>query len=131
MKEVLCLATGKTYELILDTGITAHPTTPPYPKEHTEYLVPIKKGGTLECLYDVIETIDCYPEDIYGYKDMLSAENYSNLCRYHEKRKSTFGYSKKNIKYRFYILKLRALIKNGFTKKGIQVSVRIDLADVI
>ena len=131
MKEVLCLATGKTYELILNTNITAHPASVPYPKGDTSYLIPIKKGGVLEYLYDVVNIIECYPEDIYNYKDMLSAENYRNLRRYHETRKETFGYSKESTKYRFYVLKLYSRIEKECVKKGVQVSVRIDLSDVI
>lgn len=131
MKEVLCLATGKTYDLILNTSITAHPTSVPYPKGDTSYLIPIKKGGVLEYLYDVVTVIECYPEDVYDYKAMLSVENYSNLCRYHEERKETFGYSKEATKYRFYILKLNRKIEKEYIKKGVQVSARIDLSDVI
>lgn len=130
MKEVLCLATGKTYDLIWRTGITAHPTTPPYPKERAEYLVPIKKGGILEYLYDVVEIIDCYPEDVYEYQDALTAEYYDRLCRYHEERSATFGYSKTGIKYRFYVLKLHNPIKKNCVRKGIQVSTRLDLAEL-
>ena len=131
MKEVLCLATGKTYELILSTNITAHPSSVPYPKGDTSYLIPIRKGGALECLYDVVDVIECYPDEIYNYRDMLSAENYSNLCRYHEERRETFGYSKETTKYRFYILKLNRKIEKECVKKGVQVSVRINLSDVI
>lgn len=105
MKEVLCLATGKTYEIILSTAITAHPLGAPYPKGDTSYLIPIKRGGVLEYLYDVVEIVECYPDEIYTYSAVMSEENYANLCRYHEIRKATFGYSKEATKYRFYIIK--------------------------
>ena len=130
MKNVICLATGKTYDLILDTCVTAHPACAPYPKMIPEYLVPIKKGGCLEHLFRVIEIIECFPEDIYDYSSTLSNGNYDNLCRYHEIRNQTFGYGKSDTKYRFYILKYEEAIKPPCIKKGIQVSVSVELSDI-
>lgn len=53
MKEVICLAVGKTYDMVINAKITAHPDIAPYPRDSYSYLIPIKKGGTLEYLYDI------------------------------------------------------------------------------
>lgn len=58
MNDVICLAVGQTYELVVSTMITAYPNVAPYPRSDFEYLIPIKKGGTLEYLYNV--TIPAY-----------------------------------------------------------------------
>ena len=127
---VLCLAAGNTYDLILQTGITAHPAVAPYPKKNPPYITPIKKGGILEFLYKVTRIIECYPDDIRFYKDNLNTTEYERLTTYHEIRKQTFGYSKKNEKYKFYILENPKAIKQPYIRKGIQISVFINLSDI-
>ena len=130
MKDVLCLATGKSYNIVLETCVTAHPACPPYPRWTPIYVIPIKKGGYLEHLYRVVEIIECFPDDIYKCDHHLSAERFNNLCQYHEKRSKSFGYGKANTKYRFYILKHEEIIKQPCMKKGIQVSAKIKLSEL-
>ena len=86
---VLCLAAGNTYDLILQTGITAHPAVAPYPKKNPPYITPIKKGGILEFLYKVTRIIECYPDDIRFYKANLNTTEYERLTTYHEIRNLT------------------------------------------
>ena len=130
MKNVICLAVGHTYDIVVDTGITAHPDIAPYPRNDFKYLIPIKKGGSLEYLYKIKQKISCLPNDVYQYENLLSPSDYAALIQYHELRKSTFGYGKADTNYIFYILGDERLIKQPFEKKGIQVSVGIDLKDV-
>lgn len=130
MKEVICLAVGKTYEMVLNTKVTAHPNVAPYPCSEFKYIIPIKKGGTLEYLYNVKKRISCLPNDIYKYKDSLIEKEYISLVQYHEQRKNTFGYRETNTEYVFYILGEPLVIKQPFEKKGIQVSVILDLEDI-
>lgn len=129
-KEVLCLATGSTYEIVLKTQVTAHPAVAPYPSGNTKYLIPIKKGGTLEYMYVVSNQIECLPQEIYEYAQLLSKEEADKLIQYHELRNSSFGYGRKETKYKFYFLSNPVVIKQPFEKKGIQVSVRLDVSDV-
>lgn len=130
MKEVLCLATGNSYDMVTGNNVTAHPAQRPYPRFEPEYLIPIKKGGVLEYLYNVEDIIECLPEDIYTYADKLAPEQYNNLVSYHRARSTSYGYAKKETKYRFYLLKKIAPIQQPCLRKGIQVSVRMDLADI-
>ncbi len=130
MKDVICLAVGQTYDMVLDTKITAHPDVAPYPRDDYNYLIPIKKGGTLEFLYNVKQKISCLPEEVYKYKGVLSAKDYKSLIEYHERRRDSFGYGKEETNYVFYILGESMLIEQPFEKKGIQVSFKMDIEDV-
>ena len=129
-EEVLCIAAGQTYDIVIRTGITAHPAVAPYPRLEPTYLAPIKKGGSIEYLYLVKNIIECLPEDVYIYKNQLAENDYRALISYHESRRDTFGYSRNETKYRFYVLGTKEILKKPYIKKGIQVSVRIDLADI-
>ena len=130
MKDVLCLATGRTYEMVVCTQVTAHPAVAPYPRFGAKYVVPIKKGGVLEYLYHVEDIIECLPKDVYNYEDKLTKTQFKRLISYHETRQISYGYAKAATPYRFYLLKEMGQIQQPCIRKGIQVSVRIDLADV-
>lgn len=130
MKDVMCLAVGQTYDIVTSTKITAHPDVAPYPRAKLNYLIPIKKGGTLEYLYDVKRQISCMPNDVYEYRDKLNPDEYTSLIEYHELRKNSFGYGKADTNYTFYFLGKEQLIEQPFEKKGIQVSIRLDLEDI-
>ena len=125
MKTVLCLATGETYDLVLNTGVTAHPLTRPYPSSIPEYVIPIKKGGKLEYLFQVKEIIDCYPDEICSSN--LRAKN---LVIYHENRKDAFGYGQPNAIYRFYILNESPIHLKEVSRKGIRVAAWMSLNDL-
>lgn len=81
MNDVICLAVGQTYELVVSTMITAHPNVAPYPRSDFEYLIPINKGGTLEYLYSVKKRISCMPNDVYKYEHSLSRKEYVSLIQ--------------------------------------------------
>ena len=88
MREVLCLATGNTYEMVLNTCVTAHPAVAPYPRIEPQYVVPIKKGGLLEFLYLVEDIIECLPGDVYHYKEKLTDAWFNpeyNSCSFGER----------------------------------------------
>lgn len=84
MKNVLCLATGKTYDIVVGTKVTAYPAVVPYPRFEPDYRIPIKKGGQLEHLYQVENIIECLPEDLEKYRNRLTFEQYRSLTAYHK-----------------------------------------------
>ncbi|MDO4379314.1 MAG: hypothetical protein Q4D20_00405 [Clostridia bacterium] len=126
MNDVLCLATGDTYDLVLKTKITAHPTTRAYPVADTLYLVPIRKGGVMEYLFFISDTLICEPDNIYSYANVLDETKYKRLVAYHEERRATFGYGK-SAPYKFYFLELKAVIPQPCIKKYVRVSAKINL----
>ena len=130
LNDVICLATGKTYEIVKETFVTAHPSCAPYPRFMPEYMIPIKKGGVVEYLYSVSEIIECLPEEIYLFKDKLNENQFKKLVLYHELRKNSFGYGKASEKYRFYICERYADIYPEFRIKGIQVSKKMKLEEI-
>lgn len=130
MNDVICLAVGQTYELVVSTMITAHPNVAPYPRSDFEYLIPINKGGTLEYLYSVKKRISCMPNDVYKYEHSLSRKEYVSLIQYHEQRKDSFGYGKTDTEYVFYILGEPKMIAQPFERKGIQVAVKLDIENI-
>lgn len=127
-RDVICLATGSTYDIVLDTAVTAHPARSPYPKPDYSYLIPIRKGGYLERLYDVCNYVECKPGDVEKQKAILPDDQYERLLRYHTLRSRSFGYGDDEEPYRYYILHERAAIKQPFQRRNIQVSTRIELS---
>ncbi len=131
MEDVICLAVPQTYEIVVNTKITAHPNGQGYPQDNFNYLIPIKKGGTLEYLYKVKKQFKCLPNDVYKYKYSLNNTEYSALIEYHEARKKSFGYKDKdNTEHTFYILGESFSIEQPFEKKWIQTSVKLNLNDI-
>ena len=129
-KEVICLAAGDTYGVVMDTAVTAHPARAPYPRTEYSYLVPIRRGGYLERLYDVLNIVECLPDDVEKQKSNISAEQYERLLRYHLIRSKTFGYGDGKQPYRFYILREHAVIRQPFQRRNIQISVKMKLEDI-
>ena len=128
-KNVIAVATGNTYELVNKYSIHAHPAVSPY-STGREYLIPIKRGGTLEYIYKVVSVIECLPEDVEKYKSSLSEQQYNNLCGYTNDRINTYGFNRKNTKYRFFILEKYGDIEQPFIRKNIQLSVFYNLDEV-
>lgn len=129
-KEVLCLAVGQTYDLVRETLVTAHPAEAPYPRWQPGYVVPIKKGGALEVIYRVSKIIECLPEEAVGLSDYLDEAASANLAAYHERRLASFGYSKHDAPYRFYILEHHADIAGQIYKKNVQISAKASLDEL-
>ena len=127
-QQVICVATGSTYDIVIATAVTAHPARSPYPRTDYSYLIPIRKGGYLEKLYDVCAYVECKPEDVEQQKAVLPEEQYERLLRYHTLRSRSFGYEDED--YRFYILHERAEIRQPFQRRNIQVSAKINLSDI-
>ena len=116
--------------MVLQTYITAHPSIAPYPQKKPKYIIPIKKGGRLEFLFNVVTIIDCVPDDIYNYSKVLTEQQYLNLIKYHQHRKDSFGYSRPESPYRFYILDIDSPITQPFERKNIQVSTWINFSSI-
>lgn len=130
-KEVMCLATGKTYDLVLETGVTAHPAIRPYPSFTPMYVAPIKKGGTIEFVYPIPTKIECLPDELFLWKEDLEAVgHWERIMAYHQQRKETFGYSKTNTEYRFYVFGEPIPVAQPFVQKGIQIAKRLDIEDI-
>ena len=129
-KDVICLATGSTYDIVTRTAVTAHPAVAPYPRKEFPFLVPIKKGGYMEKLYDVQAIVECLPSMIQEQEKILTPEQYAQLQQYHDLRSKSFGYGHSGTSYRFYILSERGDIAQSFQKKNIQVSVRISSTEI-
>jgi len=130
MGNVICLATGSTYEMVERTSVTAHPACAPYPRCIPDYMIPIRKGGYVDKLYNIKAIIECLPDEVYEHKSELSEKDFSNLIAYHEQRKATFGYSKTDEKYRFYVCSELYTIDPSYRIKGIMVSKIIDIGSV-
>lgn len=129
-KDVICLATGSTYDIVTMTAVTAHPAVAPYPRKEFPFLVPIKKGGYMEKLYSVQAIVECLPSMIHEQKGNLTTEQFSRLEQYHHLRSKSFGYGRSNAPYRFYILSEQGNIAQPFQKKNIQVSVKMSSSDI-
>ena len=129
-KDVICLATGSTYDIVTRTAVTAHPAVEPYPRKEFPFLVPIKKGGYMEKMYGVQAVVECLPSMIQEQKGTLTSEQYTRLQQYHDLRGKSFGYRRSGIPYRFYILSERGDIVQPFQKKNIQVSVRMNSSEI-
>ena len=129
-KDVICLATGSTYEIVTMTAVTAHPATAPYPRKEFPLLVTIKKGGYMEIIYTVQAIVECLPSQIHVQKESLTPEQFSRLQQYHYLRSRSFGYGHVNTTYRYYILSEKGYIAQPFQKKNIQVSVKMSSSEI-
>ena len=126
-KTVLAMPAGDTYDIVIKHSIHAYPSS--YPKAR-DYFIPIRKKGVMEYLYRVINTIDCYIDDIEGYRSVLTKEQFINLKNYHKDRLNGFNYGSPHEKYRFCILKKCGDIVQPFIKKGVRKCVGLHLEDI-
>ena len=128
--DVIALAVGNTYDIVIRTSVTAHPARAPFPRGDFSLLIPIQKGGYMEELYNVLTIVECLPQDVEKQRDLLTAEQYAQLQRYHAMRSKTFGYSDVGGIYRFYILSKKANIVQPFRRKNIQISVKLNSSEI-
>ena len=128
-KNVICLPTSGTYDIVLTTRVTAHPAVAPYPKGPFDYLVPINAGGAVELIYPIHRQILCKPEGLNNLECELSPSEYDALLEYHKSRSRGFGYGKKDTDYLFYLLGDPLPIKQPFFIKSIRVSAKKALED--
>ena len=126
---VIAMAAGSTYETVFKYSVHAHPAVPPYPYAKA-YLALIRQGGTIEYVYKIISVVECLPEKVYDQKNKLTEDQYKALIGYHEERSKSFGYGKKNTNYRYYILERYGEVLQPFQKKGIRLSVGLNLRDI-
>ena len=130
MKNVLGLAVGQNYECVIDCAVTAHPAIRPYPSRNYDYIIPIRKGGVMECVFSVATIVECLPDEVYSLKGTISDDHYRQLVHYHERRMATYTYGDSAVPYRFYILKPFANIQQPYVRKYIQMSIGLDLNEI-
>ncbi len=126
-KTVLAMPAGETYDIVIKNSIHAYPSS--YPKAR-DYFVPIRKKGVMEYLYRVVDTIECYIDDIDEYRSVLTEEQFTNLYNYHRDRLKGFNYGSPHEKYRFCILEKCGDIVQPYIKKGVRRCVGLNLEDI-
>lgn len=101
-KPIISFACGKSYDLINETHVHAHPLANYYPSTVYPYLMARAKGGKTDYLYKVVDYIDLDPKD----KNLISSlpPKYDSIKDYYNKRIAKMGFSKTDLSYRFYVL---------------------------
>ena len=97
---IVSFSCGPTYDLVKSTCVHAHPVKNGFPKNPTKWLMIRKNGGISEEVFEVVTTIDSWPDEVRNltsYRDMI--------VRYADSRKRSYGFETKDKPYRFYILK--------------------------
>ena len=74
------------------TAVTEHPAVASYPRKEFPFLIPIKKDGYMEKLYDVQVIVECLPSIIQDQEETLTLEQYSQMQQYHDLRSNFIGY---------------------------------------
>ena len=131
-KTVYAVAASNTYDIVIRYGVHDTPAMKPYPIV-TDYMIPIKRGGVCEYIYQVIKNVEVKPRELHTIRDELTFEQYKALCSYYVDRLSSVGFKKADeidAEYRFYILEIIGTIQQPFYKKNIQISVKIDYEDI-
>jgi hypothetical protein len=102
VKPIVSFACGKTYDLINETHIHAHPVSNYYPSKVYPFLMARANGGFTDILYRVVDHIELNPKD----KSKVNAlpAKYNSVKKYINRRLSTFGFNKAPTPYRFYLL---------------------------
>lgn len=101
-KPIVSFACGKTYALINETHIHAHPVSNYYPQNVYPYLMARAKGGISEYLYKVVDHLELNPMD-KAKVNALPAK-YISVKKYIAKRMPKMGFKKAPTPYRFYLL---------------------------
>lgn len=103
--EVLTVPINGTLELIEKYNVHAHPLTQGYPQKVPKYIAFRETGGVINAVYQVEDVIEVIPDKYIGN---------DNVYKYIQERKNTFKFSKKNIVYRFYLIKLLSKLDSSF-----------------
>ena len=98
---IISFPCGPTYDLVTSTLVHAHPVKFGFPKYPTRWIMVRKKGGISEAIYEVMKTIDCFPDEV----DQIDSEYKERIKKYVDTRRYSFGFETKDKPYRFYILK--------------------------
>lgn len=101
-KLIVSFACGKTYDLINETHIHAHPVSSRYPAIVYPFLMARAKGGITEYLYKVVDHLELNPMD-KAKVDALP-DKYDSVKKYIANRISKIGFKKAPMHYRFYLL---------------------------
>lgn len=109
--KVLSFPAGKTYELITNTLIHAHPIKRGYPKNVCRLINFRANGGYIEAVYEVVDFIEGSPTDVLNSLGRFNQDVQNRLKQYIETRKATYGFaSEDKYDYRFYIMTLYSYI---------------------
>lgn len=103
-KEIISFASGKTYDLVRETHIHAHPVKRGFPTSASEYLMVRGTGGISHELFKVKTVLEFNPEDTEYLHSLASAAYYDRLEQYIRTRETEFGFSNAPSPYRFYVL---------------------------
>ena len=101
-KPIVSFACGKTYDLINETHIHAHPVTNRYPSKVYPYLMARANGGFTDFLYRVVDHVELNPKDVSKVNNLPA--KYDSVKKYINRRMSKLGFNKAPIPYRFYLL---------------------------
>jgi len=102
---VVTFPASKTYDLVMEYNIHAHPIKNGYPMVVPKFLAVRKEYGKIERIFLIESTIDIFPEVIETRVNEFLEEGRENLISYHRNRVKAFGYDEKDCKYRYYMLK--------------------------
>ena len=101
-KNIVSFPGGGTYDLVVETGVHAHPVKDGYPSKISPYLMLRGKGGVSEALYRVVDTVEINPLDESAVNKLPA--KYDAVKTYINKRKNDYGFSRAPLPYRFYVL---------------------------
>ena len=104
-KDVISFPVGETYDLVTKYKIHSHPIKKGFPTNVKPYITLRQTGGYMRDIYQVVKTIDLFPEKVYLSKQDLSENEINRIENYIKERKTSYGFSNKEVPYRFYVLK--------------------------
>ncbi len=104
-KEIISFPSSKTYELVRETNIHAHPIKVGFPSVCPEYMMIRAKGGISHDIFKVEAFIEVNPLDDFELSLYKEMPYWDRLSSYLYQRKNEFGFkSAPQYKYRFYVL---------------------------
>ena len=118
MKDTIVLIT-ESYSLACSSGVVSHPLKRAYPDWIPTYLVPAKKNGLMQYLFQVNKVIDAVPEQLDQHLNGLSKEQQETLLSYRRVIDITRGFKYKDTVYRFYLMKAVKQITEPVPMRGI------------
>lgn len=101
-KPIVSFACGKTYKLINETHIHAHPVKSRYPSDVYPYLMARAKGGITDYLFKVVDCLELNPKDNELVNSLPT--KYASVRDYIKRRMPNLGFDKAPTPYRFYLL---------------------------
>lgn len=106
-EQVISFPCRDTYDIACKWGVHAHPIKKGQPPRtrSTRCLILRAHKGITEKLYEIVNTVDVYPDEIESVKKELDEKSYKRLLKYHVERwRMGYGYLE-GYPFRFYILR--------------------------